>query len=126
MNKLIELVDVYNKETIYKGIGNCKELKNGGREISFGNSNHQFSYKVWPKGCVIESKQECSVVLSLRLNAKTIGHIYSEFGQMDVSCQTTMYEVEENKIEVKYALGEDQFFHFRLYIHDEEEEYAIH
>ena len=126
MNKLIELVDVFRNETIYKGIGICKDLKNHGREISFGTEGHNFIYKVWEKGCVIESKQECQVVLVLRDGFQTMGHIYSEFGQMDVKCMTTLYRVEENRIEVKYALGEDQFFHFKLYIHDEEEEYAIH
>ena len=126
MNKLIKLVDISNHVTIYKGIGNCLGLKNGGREISFGNLDHSFNYKVWPNGCIIESKQECKVVLSLRMHAKTKGHVYSEFGQMELQCQTTMYKVEENEIEVQYTLGEDQFFHFKLYIEDEEEENAIH
>lgn len=129
MNKLIELIDVFNNETIYKGIGKCEELKNGGRQISFGTKDHQFIYKVWSNGCVIESRQECQIVLSLRKNAQTVGHVYSEFGQMDLKCKTTIYEVEKNTIEVKYALvqeSEDQFFHFKLYIEDEEDEYAIH
>ena len=129
MNKLIKLVDVMSNETLYQGSGTCKSLKNGGREICFGTNGHQYVYKTWPKGCIIESKQECQVVLSLRLHAKTVGHIYSEFGQMDVNCQTTIYTVEEDKIEVRYALvqgKEHQFFHFKLYIENEEEEYAIH
>ena len=126
MNKLIKLVDVLSNETIYKGIGICKDLKNNGREICFGTKEHNFVYKVWDKGCIIESRQECQVVLSLRPGSKTVGHIYSEFGQMDVKCTTTLYRVEENMIEIEYALGEDQFFHFKLYVENEEEKYAIH
>ena len=129
MNKLIKLVDGISNETIYQGTGFCKSLKNDGREICFGTNEHQYVFKTWEKGCIIESKQECQVVLSLRLNAQTIGHIYSEFGQMNVVCHTSVYTVEEDKIEVKYALvqeNEHQFFHFKLYIENEEEKYAIH
>ena len=129
MNKLVELVDVLNNEILYRGTCSCQHLKNEGLQLSFGTDNHLYLYKVWKKGCIIESKQECTVVLSLRKGAETSGHIYSPFGQMDVRCKTTDYTVDQHCIEVKYVLlqqQEQQMFHFKLNITDEEELYAIH
>ena len=129
MNKLVKLVDVLNNEILYQGKGSCQHLKNGGLQFSFGTNDHLYLYKVWEKGCIIESKQECTVVLSLRKGAETSGHIYSPFGQMDVRCQTIDYVVNQHCVEVKYVLlqpQECQVFHFKLNITDEEELYAIH
>lgn len=79
------------------------------------------------KGLVIRSESDVLVNLTLRLNSQTKGHIETEFGQIDLDCHTSHYDVDENHIEVKYSLiqgNEEQKFHFVLYI-NKEDTYAV-
>ena len=95
--------------------------------VSFSNDTHRFEWRIWKKGLVIRSESDVLVNLTLRLNSQTKGHIETEFGQIDLDCHTSHYDVDENHIEVKYSLiqgNEEQKFHFVLYI-NKEDTYAV-
>ena len=120
MTNQVHLFDKISNQTLYKGEAIIDFCNNDGLLVTFKNDTHQFKWKIWQKGLVIRSESEIIVNL-------TLGHIETEFGIIDVECHTTLYNVNENCVEVKYSLiqGKDkQEFHFVLYI-NKEDMYAV-
>lgn len=127
MSIKVRLVDKENDEIIYDGNAHIENEMNK-KIITFGTSQHQFCWKIFDDGLVIESVSEVSVLLTLRKNRMTKGHIDSEFGRIDLKCWTSIYTMYENYIKVVYDLIQDnqrQTFNFELYIY-KEDVHAIH
>ena len=111
MTNQVHLFDKISNQTLYKGEAIIDFCANEGLLVSFSNDTHRFDWRIWKKG----------------LNSQTKGHIETEFGQIDLDCHTSHYDVDENHIEVKYSLiqgNEEQKFHFVLYI-NKEDTYAV-
>lgn len=118
MTNQVHLFDKISNQTLYKGEAIIDFCANEGLLVSFSNDTHRFEWRIWKKGLVIRSESDVLVNLTLRLNSQTKGHIETEFGQIDLDCHTSHYDVDENHIEVKYSLiqgNEEQKFHFVLY-----------
>lgn len=127
MTNQVHLFDKISNQTLYKGEAIIDFCANEGLLVSFSNDIHRFEWRIWKKGLVIRSESDVLVNLTLRLNSQTKGHIETEFGQIDLDCHTSHYDVDENHIEVKYSLiqgNEEQKFHFVLYI-NKEDTYAV-
>ena len=127
MTNQVHLFDKISNQTLYKGEAKIDFSGNEGLLVSFNNDTHRFEWRIWKKGLVIRSESDVIVNLTLRLNSQTKGHIETEFGQIDLDCHTSHYDVDENHIEVKYSLiqgNEEQKFHFVLYI-NKEDTYAV-
>lgn len=127
MTNQVHLFDKISNQTLYKGAASIDFCANDGLLVSFNNETSQFEWKIWKNGLIIRSESEITVNLTLRLNSSTKGHIETEFGEIELDCHTSHYDVNENCVEVKYSLiqgNEEQKFHFVLYI-NKEETYAV-
>ncbi len=121
MSAYIQLLEPFTQTIYFEGRGEVFYKKNG-FEVYFKDDRYQYTWKVYPKGCMIHSKSELDVFLTCKENHQTQGHIDSEYGRIDVLCYTKKYEVKENEVEIKYDLiqgQEVQSFHFILYIKED-------
>ncbi|MGM9947602.1 hypothetical protein [Floccifex sp.] len=110
MNLKVTLMDLIQKELIFDGWALIKKIKNG---ISIEMDT--ITWKVYEKGLIIESKSDYKVVLMLKDQSQTKGNIETEFGCLDLQCETSLYRINGNCIEIKYQLiqgNESQLFHF--------------
>lgn len=127
MEYLVKLVEHNENTTHFEGKAFRKELKNGGYEMIFSNEKYHFSWKIYKKGLIIQSDSDISVHLTLKERAQTKGHIDTEYGRIPITCQTSIYKIYENHIEVEYDLlqgSQSQNFHFTLTI--SEGEHHVH
>lgn len=126
MIKNVTLIDEQTHTILYRGRGQIDLLKNNGYEVQFGNDERQYVWKIWNNGLIIISKADYILELTLRLNARTKGHLETEFGRIDLHCKTSLYKINENCVEVRYVMEEDgsQIFHFKLEV-DKGDKYAI-
>lgn len=128
MKQKVELLDILNKETIFDDYATITTIGNNGIQIEMKLENSTFLWKCYEKGIVIESRSDYIVVLTLKDNARTKGHIETEFGDIPLQCETMIYGMNDQYIEIKYNLiqnNEGQLFHFILKL-DKEEYYGIH
>lgn len=112
MNLKVTLMDSIQKNMIFDGWASIEKIKNGA-SIKMDT----ITWKVYEKGLVIESESDCKVVLMLKEHSKTKGHIETEFGCLDLQCETSLYRINGNCIEIKYRLiqgSESQLFHFTI------------
>ncbi len=124
----IHLFDKISNQTIYKGVAHINDLKNDGYQLQFNKDEHQFTWNIYKGGLLICSQSEMLVKLPLRLERKTKGHIETEFGVIDLECETKKYDTQPDCVEIEYTLlqGNDkQHFHFVMMI-NKEGTYAIH
>lgn len=115
MNLNVQLIDVIQDEIIFDGIANVENCKNG-LKIEMKNQS-TITWKVYAKGIVIEIASDYKILLPLKENSCSKGHIDTEFGTMELKCDTNLYRIDENFIEVKYSLNPDDdsnSFHFKL------------
>lgn len=127
MSIKVQLIDKISNQVIYAGKATI-EQENSMKKIMFKSDDHTYIWKIFENGLIIESLSEVHVILTLRENHRTKGHINSQFGQIDLQCETSIYKINKNYIEVVYELIQEsdrQEFHFILNIF-KEESYAIH
>ncbi len=127
MSYFAKLENRITDDLLYEGIASVNLLKNGMR-IMFQDENYSYDWKIYEKGLVIRNVSEIEVVLTLRPSKTTRGHIETEFGEIELVCETLKYEWKDDVVEIRYDLvqGQDrQHFHFILYIY-KEDEYGIH
>lgn len=128
MNTQIHLFDKISNQTIYKGVARFKELKNDGYQIQFNKDEYKFTWNVYEGGLLIYSESQMLVKLPLRPERKTKGHIETEFGIIDLECETKFFDTQPDCVEIEYTLlqgDEKQHFHFIMMI-NKEGTYAIH
>ncbi len=128
MNTQIHLFDKISNQTIYKGVAHFTELKNDGYQLQFNQDEHKFTWNVYEGGLLIYSESQMLVKLALRPERKTKGHIETEFGIIDLECETNFFNTQPDCVEIEYTLlqgNEKQHFHFIMMIH-KEGTYAIH
>ncbi len=128
MNTQIHLFDKISNQTIYKGVAHFKELKNDGYQIQFNKDEYKFTWNVYEGGLLIYSESQMLVKLPLRPERKTKGHIETEFGIIDLECETRFFNTQSDCVEIEYTLlqgDEKQHFHFIMMI-NKEGTYAIH
>lgn len=118
----IHLFDKISNQTIYKGVAKFNALKNDGYQIQFESEEHQFTWNVYKSGLLIYSQSQMLVKLPLRHQRKTKGHIETEFGIIDIECETKFIKTQPDCVEIEYTLlqgNEKQHFHFIMIINKE-------
>lgn len=117
----LKLTNLTEKEIIYQGVAKMETIPNG-RKFQFGDGIYQYTWQVYDKGMTLHSHSQVDVHLTFKEQAKTKGHIQSEFGRLDVQCLTHIYRPGYNRVELEYDLLMDQseqHFHFVLEIEQE-------
>lgn len=123
MENRVQLLDKSQNVIVFDGNALISKTKNNGFIVSMKSNQSQMNWKIYPTGLIIESIADYKVVLTLRPNSTTKGHIETEYGIIDLHCKTSLYKINENCIEVQYDLiqGNDiQVFHFKLNLYGEE------
>lgn len=123
MKNRVQLFDKSQNIVVYDGNAEITRVKNNGFIVSMKSNQSQMNWKVYSTGLIIESIADYKVVLTLRPNATTKGHIETEYGIIDLHCKTSLYKINENCIDVQYNLvqGTDiQSFDFKLTFYGEE------
>lgn len=123
MSCRIRLYDQINQNMIYKGYASSQPSQNK-VVLTFGDEEHSFIWKIYHSALIIESISDIHVFLILKENVRTAGHIDSEFGRIDIQCETSQLSIKNHSVKVKYAIvnGEDkQDFMFTMMIDEGED-----
>ena len=123
MSCRIRLYDDISKNMIYKGYASS-ERTDKKVLLQFGDEEHSFIWRIYRSALIIESISEIHVFLTLKNSTLTTGHIDTEFGRIDLQCETSHLEISDHSINVKYAIinGENrQDFMFTLLIDEGED-----
>ena len=122
----IQLIDHLNQQILYQGKAEI-EYTNQGVRYRFANERFSFSWTAYKDTLIIDSISEVHVHLVLRSYKRTKGWIRTEFGEIDVSCFTHHYEMQDQRIEIQYELDmEKQSQRFEFVLEIKEAEYAVH
>ena len=109
------MTDQIHNEMVFNGQAQIVPINNG--YCIHMNGNTDLKWKIYSKGMIIENDSDYRVVLTLKENSGTKGHIETEFGKIGLKCETSLYRINKNSIEIKYKLIQEtdvQLFHFVL------------
>lgn len=88
-------------------------------EITVKSDPFTFLWKLYEKGVVVQSHSSVRVLLTLKEDAVTRGHIETEFGRIPLECCLFLYKIEKDYVEIKYEIRQgnhSQLFHFSMEI----------
>ncbi|WP_346671150.1 DUF1934 domain-containing protein [Faecalicoccus acidiformans] len=118
----IRLLDLQNDQVIFSGNANSIDRPKG-VHWEFG----QYVWKVYEDTLIIDSQGEVHVHLICQKGKPTQAKIQTEYGEIRLHCETSLYTINERSIEVQYTLKmEEQIEHFHFRLEIKGANYAFH
>ncbi|WP_296240941.1 DUF1934 family protein [uncultured Faecalicoccus sp.] len=118
----VRLLDLQNDQEIFSGNAHFSYRPHG-ICWEFGH----YVWKAYEDTLIIDSHHEVHVHLICRPGKQSQATIQTEYGEIRLHCQTSLYTINERSIEVRYTLEmEEQIEHFHFRLEIKGAHYAFH